>query len=134
MKYLVQIGIIGAICTVAELLYVLLPFPIPASVYGLVLLFLLLMTGIVKLQQIEETADFLLLIMPVLFLEPSVKLMTALPILKGQAVRLFLLCIVSTCVTIMVTGVTAQALIRRKRRRQERDDRKKERRGERENE
>lgn len=134
MKYLVQIGIIGAICTVAELLYVLLPFPIPASVYGLVLLFLLLMTGIVKLQQIEETADFLLLIMPVLFLEPSVKLMTALPILKGQAVRLFLLCIVSTCVTIMVTGVTAQALIRRKKRRQERDDRQKERRGERENE
>lgn len=134
MKYLVQIGIIGAICTVAELLYVLLPFPIPASVYGLVLLFLLLMTGIVKLQQIEETADFLLLIMPVLFLEPSVKLMTALPILKGQAVRLFLLCIVSTCVTIMVTGVTAQELIRRKRRRQERDDRQKERRGEGENE
>lgn len=134
MKYLVQIGIIGAICTVAELLYVLLPFPIPASVYGLVLLFLLLMTGIVKLQQIEETADFLLLIMPVLFLEPSVKLMTALPILKGQAVRLFLLCIVSTCVTIMVTGVTAQALIRRKRRRRERDDRQKERRGEGENE
>lgn len=134
MKYLVQIGIIGAICTVAELLYVLLPFPIPASVYGLVLLFLLLMTGIVKLQQIEETADFLLLIMPVLFLEPSVKLMTALPMLKGQAARLFLLCIVSTCVTIMVTGVTAQALIRRKRRRQERDDRQKERRGEGENE
>lgn len=134
MKYLVQIGIIGAICTVAELLYVLLPFPIPASVYGLVLLFLLLMTGIVKLQQIEETADFLLLIMPVLFLEPSVKLMTALPILKGQAVRLFLLCIVSTCVTIMVTGVTAQALIRRKRRRREQDDRQKERRGEGENE
>lgn len=134
MKYLVQIGIIGAICTVAELLYVLLPFPIPASVYGLVLLFLLLMTGIVKLQQIEETADFLLLIMPVLFLEPSVKLMTALPMLKGKAVRLFLLCIVSTCVTIMVTGVTAQALIRRKRRRQERDDRQKERRGEGENE
>lgn len=126
MKYLVQIGIIGAICTVAELLYVLLPFPIPASVYGLVLLFLLLMTGIVKLQQIEETADFLLLIMPVLFLEPSVKLMTALPILKGQAVRLFLLCIVSTCVTIMVTGVSAQALIRRKRRRREQDDGQKE--------
>lgn len=126
MKYLVQIGIIGAICAVAELLYVLLPFPIPASVYGLVLLFVLLMTGIVKLPQIEETADFLLLIMPVLFLEPSVKLMTALPILKGQAVRLFLLCIVSTCVTIMVTGVTAQVLIRRKRRRQERSDMQKE--------
>lgn len=130
MKYLVQIGIISAICAVAELLYVLLPFPIPASVYGLVLLFILLMTGIVKLPQIEETADFLLLIMPVLFLEPSVKLMTALPILKGQAVRLFLLCIVSTCVTIMVTGVTAQALVRRKRRRQERSDMQKERKGE----
>lgn len=126
MKYLVQIGIIGAISAAAELLYVVLPFPIPASVYGLVLLFVLLMTGIVKLPQIEETADFLLLIMPVLFLEPSVKLMTALPILKGQAVRLFLLCIVSTCVTIIVTGVTAQALIRRKRRRSERDDMQKE--------
>lgn len=112
MKYLFQIGIIAAISAVAELLYIVIPLPIPASVYGLVLLFVLLMTKVIKLAQIEETADYFLLIMPVLFLEPSVKLMTSLAIMKGQAVRLFVLCMISTCVTIMVTGMAAQAVIR----------------------
>lgn len=112
MKYLFQIGIIAAISAVAELLYIVIPLPIPASVYGLVLLFVLLMTKVIKLAQIEETADYFLLIMPVLFLEPSVKLMTSLSIMKGQAVRLFVLCMISTCVTIMVTGMVAQAVIR----------------------
>lgn len=116
MKYLFQIGIIAAVSAAAEFLYILLPFPVPASVYGLILLFFLLMTKAVKLSQVEETADFLLLIMPVLFMEPSVKLMTALPILRGQAAGLFLLCIVSTCVTIVITAVTAQAVIRIRRR------------------
>lgn len=112
MKYLFQIGIIAAISAVAELLYIVIPLPIPASVYGLVLLFVLLMTKVIKLAQIEETADYFLLIMPVLFLEPSVKLMTSLSIMKGQAVGLFVLCMISTCVTIMVTGMVAQAVIR----------------------
>lgn len=112
MKYLFQIGIIAAISAVAELLYIVIPLPVPASVYGLVLLFVLLMTKVIKLAQIEETADYFLLIMPVLFLEPSVKLMTSLAIMKGQAVRLFVLCMISTCVTIMVTGMVAQAVIR----------------------
>lgn len=112
MKYLFQIGIIAAISAVAELLYIVIPLPVPASVYGLVLLFVLLMTKVIKLAQIEETADYFLLIMPVLFLEPSVKLMTSLSIMKGQAVRLFVLCMISTCVTIMVTGMVAQAVIR----------------------
>lgn len=112
MKYLFQIGIIAAISAVAELLYIVIPLPVPASVYGLVLLFVLLMTKVIKLAQIEETADYFLLIMPVLFLEPSVKLMTSLSIMKGQAVRLFVLCMISTCVTIMVTGIVAQAVIR----------------------
>lgn len=122
MKYLFQIGIIGAVSGIGELLYSILPFPIPASVYGLVLLFVLLMTKVIKLAQIEETADFLLLIMPVLFIEPSVKLMTALPILKGQAVRLFVLCAVSTCITIMVTGIAAQLVIQRRRKKLEKPE------------
>lgn len=112
MKYLFQIGIIAAISAVAEFMYAVIPLPVPASVYGLALLFILLMTKVIKLSQIEETADYFLLIMPVLFLEPSVKLMTSLSIMKGQAVRLFVLCMISTCVTIMITGTVAQAVIR----------------------
>lgn len=122
MKYLFQIGIIAAISAVAELLYIVIPLPIPASVYGLVLLFVLLMTKVIKLAQIEETADYFLLIMPVLFLEPSVKLMTSLAIMKGQAVRLFVLCMISTCVTIMVTGMAAQAVIRMRGKRKKRQE------------
>ena len=67
MKYIKQFAIIGAMTFLGECLNLLLPLPIPTSIYGMLLLFLGLMTGIIKLSQIEETADFLLTIMPIFF-------------------------------------------------------------------
>lgn len=45
MKILRQSAIIAAVCAVAELIKYLLPLPIPASVYGLILMLLALLTG-----------------------------------------------------------------------------------------
>ena len=64
--------IIGGITFAGELLHAWLPLPVPASVYGMILLFLCLCLKIIKEDQIRETADFLLLIMPVLFVGPGV--------------------------------------------------------------
>ena len=50
----------------------MLPLPVPASVYGLVLMLAALMTGIIKVGQVEETADFLIEIMPVMFVPAGV--------------------------------------------------------------
>ena len=63
MKYVFQFLIIGTISFVAEVLDILLPFPIPASVYGLVIMFLLLLFKIIKPEQIADVADFFVAVM-----------------------------------------------------------------------
>ena len=119
MKYIFQIGIIAGISFAAELLYIFLPLPVPASVYGLIILFILLCMKVIKLEQIEDVADFMLAIMPILFIEPSVGLMTSFEAIKGQAVVLVLMCILSTVVVTTVTGLVAQTIIRIRNRKDE---------------
>ncbi len=110
MKYIIQMGIITGISFIAEVLYAVLPLPVPASVYGLLLLLLFLFTGIVKEEQIRETADFLISIMPLFFVPPSVALLTSMDLLKGNIIKLFVMCLVSTIVVMAVTGGVAQAV------------------------
>ena len=116
MKYVYQIGIISAISFVAELLYAFLPLPVPASVYGLLILLALLLTKIVKVEQIEDVADWLLKIMPILFVGPCVGLITSFDVINGQLLPLVLMCVVSTIGVMIVTSVAAQAVIRMKNR------------------
>lgn len=77
MKFLRQFGIILLLSALGEGLHALLPLPVPASVYGLVLMLAALMTGIIKVGQVEETADFLIEIMPVMFVPAGVGLLNA---------------------------------------------------------
>ena len=83
MKYLKQFTIILGICLLGELVRFLLPLPIPASVYGLVLMLLALMTGAVKLEQVETVADFLIGIMSPMFIPAAVALMNQLEALRA---------------------------------------------------
>ncbi|MBQ6889283.1 MAG: CidA/LrgA family protein [Lachnospiraceae bacterium] len=114
MKYVYQIGIISVISFVAEMLYVFLPLPVPASVYGLLILLFLLMTKIIKPEQIEDVADWLLKIMPILFVGPSVGLIKSFDVIKGQILPLIIMCVISTIGVMIVTSVVAQAVIRMK--------------------
>lgn len=112
MKYIIQIGIISGISFVAEILHVLLPLPVPASVYGLLMLLILLLTGIVKEDHIKETADFLLAIMPLFFVPASVALITAVDSIRGNVLKLFVMCLVSTIAVMAVTGAVSQFIVR----------------------
>ena len=122
MKYVYQATLIFGISFVAELIKTILPFSIPTSVYGIVILFTLLMTGIVKEEQIKETADFFLEIMPVLFIESSVGLMESLDLVKGHMLQILAVCFISTMVANIITGHMAQFVIRM--RKQHKEDRK----------
>lgn len=117
MKYMKQICIIATISFVAELLHYFLPLPIPASVYGLILMFVLLCLKIIKLPQIEDVADWMLSIMPIFFIAPSVGLINSFDSIKGQVIPLVLICFVSTVVVTALTGLVAQAIIRLQKRR-----------------
>jgi len=56
-------------------LHAVLPLPVPASVYGLVLLLAALTTGFVKLEQVKETGTYLTGIFPLLFVPAAAGIM-----------------------------------------------------------
>ena len=112
MKYLAQLTIILAVSLVSEALGYFIPLPVPASVYGLVIMFLLLWTKVIKLSQVENVADFFLQIMPFFFVAPTVGLITSFDAIRGNVLWLVLMCFISTVVTIAVTGLVAQFIMR----------------------
>lgn len=113
MKYVKQFAIIALMTFLGECLNLLLPLPVPASIYGMILLFLSLQTGILKLSQVEETADLLLGVMPIFFISPTVSLMSSIGVIKDSLIGVFVICLVSTVVVMVVTGLVSQAIIRR---------------------
>ncbi|MGN1064190.1 MAG: CidA/LrgA family protein [Thermoguttaceae bacterium] len=113
MKYLRQIGLILLVSFIAELVRLLIPAPIPASIYGLIILFLCLQFRIVKLDSIEETGNFLLAIMPLLFVPPTVGLIDKWQSLRSIAAPAVLLIIFGTLATMVATGAAAQFFLRR---------------------
>lgn len=112
MNYIFQMAIIFGVSFVGELLNAILPLPVPASVYGLVIMFLLLCTKIVKLEQVENVAEFLMSIMPLFFIEPTVGIMNSYGLVKGKILPLFIACFLSFIVVMIVTGLISQAIIR----------------------
>lgn len=112
MKYLAQLTIILAVSLVSEALGYFIPLPVPASVYGLVIMFLLLWTKVIKLSQVENVADFFLQIMPFFFVAPTVGLVTSFDAIRGNVLWLVLMCFISTVVTIAVTGTVAQLVMK----------------------
>lgn len=113
MKFLKQFSLIMLVSFLGEILHEVLPLPIPASVYGLILMLLALMTGIIRLEHVRETAVFLIEIMPVMFVPAGVKLMTSWGDLKPIFVPVIVITAVSTVVVMAVTGRTTQWMIRR---------------------
>lgn len=117
MKYIKQFALIALITFIGECMNYLIPLPIPGSIYGMVLLFLLLLSGILKVEQIEETADLLLSIMPIFFISPTVSLMSSITLIKDSLIGVIVICLVSTIVVMSVTGLVSQAVIRHDQRR-----------------
>lgn len=99
-----------AVSCLGEYLKALLPLPVPASIYGLVILFGLLLSGAVKLGQVEGAADFLIEIMPVLFIPAGVGLMASWPVLAPIAVPVLVMIFLTTVLVMIVTGLVTDRL------------------------
>lgn len=111
MKYIYQFAIILLVSALGELLKYFIPLPIPASIYGLVLMLIALMTRIIKLEKIEATADFLLDIMTIVFIPGGVGLITAWEPIKAMLVPAMVIIIVTSVLMIGVTGSVTQFMI-----------------------
>ena len=117
MKYVRQFVIILAVSFLGEALKIMLPLPVPASIYGLVLMFLALETGILKLEQVRETAKYLIEIMPLMFIPAGVGPLEAWGDLKPIWIQVILIMMISTIVVIGISGRVTQMVIRLERKR-----------------
>ena len=100
---------------IGEVLHAVIPIQMPASIYGLVLLFIALMTGLVKLPQVHEAARFLIEIMPLMFIPAAVGLLETWDVIAPAWLEYVAVTVISTWVVMIVSGRVTQFVIRRKR-------------------
>ena len=104
MKYLKQIALIVLFSFLGEGCRALIPLPVPASIYGMVLMFAALSLKIIRLEQVGEAGRFLTSILPVLFVAPLVSLMDCWPLLRENLLPLAVITVVTTVTTFAAAG------------------------------
>ncbi len=114
MKFLRQILLIFLFSFLGELLRSLIPLPIPASIYGMVLLFAALSFKIVKLENIKSAGSFLVSLFPLLFVAPVVSLVDCWADIAPKLIPILFLLIFSTLLCFFVSGRFTQWLMKRK--------------------
>ena len=112
MNYVKQFCIILAFSFAGEILNRLIPLPVPASIYGLVLMFLALEFKIIKVEHINEVSKFLLGIMSIFFVPSSVGCINALPLMKKYGIQFAIIGIASTVIVFGITGQVTQLLMK----------------------
>ena len=114
MKFLRQFMIILLLSFLGEVLKMFIPLPIPASVYGLVLMLLCLVTGILKTSQVKEAAFFMIEIMPVMFIPAAAGLIDSWKVLQPLLLPILVITVVITIFVMVVTGKIAQMIAQKR--------------------
>ncbi|CAK7027983.1 CidA/LrgA family protein [Tissierella carlieri] len=110
MKILKELGIILGILFIAHIIQQIAKIPIPATVLGMIILLICLLTGILKLEKIETVSEFFLDHLTFLFIPGGVGLIASLELIKEQWLPILVVIILTTALTIVVTGLTVQLL------------------------
>lgn len=118
-KILRQFVIILLISFLGELLKAALPLPVPASVWGLILMLAALKTGVLKLSQVSDAAVFLIEIMPVMFIPAGVGLLNAWGVLKPVWIPISVITVVTTVLVMAVAAKVTQAVIQNSKKKKE---------------
>ena len=108
MSLIFQFGRILFICFLAELLATLIPLPIPASVYGLLLMLAALGLKLIKIDQVKQASSFLVGILPILFLVPAVGIMSLWVELRAFLLPCILAAVPVTVLVMAVSGLVTQ--------------------------
>lgn len=114
MRVLKQLMVILLISFFGEILKAVIPLPVPASVYGLVIMVLALKSGILRLEQVKDAATILIETMPVMFIPAAVGLMDAWDVLKPIVGPVAFITVATTIIVMAVTGMVTQGMIRKK--------------------
>lgn len=112
MKYVKEIVWIIAFTFIGEVLNSLLPLPVPAGVYGLILLLISLITGVVRLSDVEVTGNFLLDSMTMMFIPAAVGIVSVMDVLLPILIPYLVIIVISTIVVMIVTGIVASVILK----------------------
>lgn len=113
MKYVIQFMIVIGFSFIGEFLHYILPLPIPASIYGIVLLFAALELKILKVNDIREVSSFLIAVMPMMFIPAAVGLVNSWDIISSSLLKYIIVTFVTTFVVMGVSGLVTQFVIRK---------------------
>lgn len=114
MKFLRQFMIILLLSFLGEVLKMFIPLPIPASVYGLVLMLVCLMTGVLKTSQVKDAAFFLIEIMPVMFIPAAAGLIDSWKVLQPLLLPILVITVVITVFVMVITGKVVQMIAQKR--------------------
>lgn len=114
MKYLKQIVYILLFTLAGQVLERIVPFPIPGAIYGLLLLFLALCFGIIKVEDVEDVSKFLISVLPVLFVAPSVNLLAYWNVVAKDLVPIITVTVLTTFLVLGVSGLVTGWLLKKK--------------------
>ena len=113
MKYLSQFLIILFFSLLGELLQALIPLPISASIYGFVLLFIALCTGLLKPEKVSVAADWLISIMPLLFVAPAANILVHFQVIAPALASILAVIVISTLVIFAVAGMVTRLFVKK---------------------
>ena len=119
MKYLKQFGIILLVTCIGEIIRYFVPLPIPGSIYGLTLMFGLLCTHVIRVEDVKEAAVFLIEIMPVMFIPAAVGLIESWGELQPILIQTVIILVLTTVIVMAVTGKTAMVMIEKEKKNHE---------------
>lgn len=106
MKIFRETLIILIIYLCGEFLSKFLSLPIPGNILGMIILLLLLLTKIIKVNQIETVSNFFLDHLAFFFIPAGVKLISSFNIIKDDLLIILLICLITTILVILFTGKT----------------------------
>lgn len=119
MKYLKQFGIIVLLSFIGEIIHELIPLPIPASIYGIIILFLCLEFKVISVDSIKEVSSFLIEIMPVMFIPAAVGLIDSWQMIKLAWLQYTVITVVSTFAVMLAAGKAVQFVRQRMEKKEE---------------
>ena len=112
MRYLEQLAIVFLITLIGEFLNILIPLPIPGSIYGFLIMLFCLQFKIIKIEKVKALGDFLLDIMTIMFIPTSVGLVVIWREVSGSIFKLLLICFITTIIVMVVTAKASDKIIR----------------------
>lgn len=121
MSIVTQLFVVFFVYLASEGIAALLPFTFPASVMGMVILLVLLLTKVLKPAQLKESSDFLLGNMLLFFIPTCVSVITYADVLFRNFWSIVLISVLTTPLVFFVTGQVVQLTMKRIRKKGEKE-------------